>query len=390
MDDQQLEQALHDAAPAVDASRVLDRVAAKRARRRTVRRIESGVVALVVVTVIGLTAVLTTRDDGPSPHVASPGASLSARVVEGGDVVNGDAGRVEAPTPVDLDTDPGALRGPLVVGSAGVSVAAYDRSETGLALSHVVRVDGTHVVDVVDFKAEIISITEGEGARWAVTRNLRATGGTVPDAFLKRIPASGIATSTQLPLDADPVGPVAAIGGAVWVPTRAGVVQYDTNGDFVRSIRLDPADARSVAAIGKFAWVTDGAAGLRRLDPSTGATSDTHVYSTDPLVAAAGDVQNGWLLAGPGHLTFVGPDLRVAGETSLPDGFTGSTVTVANGRAWVTGRVGGAPAIVLLDAAGVRATVILQNAGPATDLAWSAPHMVTAVTNGSLVRVSIP
>ena len=72
-----------------------------------------------------------------------------------------------------------------------------------------------------------MSIAEGEGARWALTQNLRPTGGTLPDTFLKRIGAVGDPVSTQLPHDADPVGPIAAVGGAVWVPVRDGVLQYD-------------------------------------------------------------------------------------------------------------------------------------------------------------------
>jgi hypothetical protein len=388
VDDQRIERALEASAPTVDTGRVLERVATKRARRRTARRIEGGVLALVLVAVIGLTAVLTTRDDGSSPQIAAPGAALSARVVSGGDAVDGDAGRLERPTPIDLDADPGQLRSPLVVGSAWLSFASYDRSESVPALSHVVRVDGQHVVDVVDFKARVISITEGEGVRWALTQNLRATGGTAPDTFLKRIAADGSTTSTQLPVDSVPVGPVAAVGGAVWVPTRAGLVQFDTNGGLVRSIALGAADTRSVAAIGKSAWVTDGAVGLRRLDPSTGATSDTRGVGSLPLLSAAGDLLNGWVLEGTSRLTLLGPDLRATGGVTLPQGFTGSTVTVGAGRVWVTGTVGGAPAIVLLDGDRVLATVVLRNSRDAA-MVWSARQTVTVLSNGGLVSFPV-
>ena len=54
---------------------------------------------------------------------------------------------------------------------------------------------------------------------------------------------------------------------------------------------------------------------------------------------------------------------------------------------WATGTVDGAPAIVLLDDAGVPPTVVFDNAPQAT-LVWSAPHTVTAVANGKLFELS--
>jgi hypothetical protein len=389
VDDQRIEQALEDAAPLVDTGRVLDRVASKRTRRRTVRRIEAGALALVVVAVVGLTAALVTRDDGSSPHVAAPSARLTARVITGDGAVNGDAGQIVTPTPVDLDADPGVLTGPMYVGTTYLSTASHDRGTDGVPLTHIVRIDGEHVVDVVDLKAGILSITEGEGARWAVTRNARATGGTVPDAFLKRIGTDGVPKSTPLPVDAEVTGPVAAIGGAVWVPTRAGVEQFDTNGDHVRSITLDPAATRSIAAIGKAAWVTDPSVGLRRLDPELGATSEIRHEGEPPLRWVTGDISNGWLLLGATIVQAVGPALQPTHRFTLPTGFTPATVAVADGRAWVTGTVDDAPAIVLLGVDRVAATIVLQNGGDAA-LTWTAPGTVTAVTDGELVRMRVP
>src|SRR5205823_5948450 len=137
-------------------------------------------------------------------------------------------GRAVKPLPLTLDTDPGVLVGPMSVGATSLSVASHDRGTDGLPLTHVVRIDGDHVVDVKDFKAEIISIAEGEGARWALTRNPRAISGSkIPDTFLKRIGAVGDPVSITLPPGSEPVGPIAAVSGAVWVPVRDGVLQYD-------------------------------------------------------------------------------------------------------------------------------------------------------------------
>ena len=269
-DDLRLERALHDAAPVVDTAGVLDQVARKRTRRRRTHRLGAVAAVLAVLLVIGATAVLVARHDGSSPHVAVPPAGISARVVSGDRAVDATIGRVRAPRPVMLDAPTGTLRAPLYVGTATVSAASDDLDANGVPRSRVVRVDGSQVVDISDFKAQVISITEGEGARWALTRNPRATEGTLPDTFLKRIGPVGDPVSHQLPIDADPVGPIAAVGGAVWVPVRDGVVQFDAaDGHLVRHLALPAAAHRWVALSGKGAYVTDGGA-LRRLDPALG------------------------------------------------------------------------------------------------------------------------
>ncbi len=394
MDDQRIEQALHDAAPVVDGTSALDRVAAKRTRRRRVKRLEVAAVAAVVVfAVAGVTAVVTNRGRESTPHVAAPAARTGARIVDGGGPVSGDAGEVVAPQPVTLDTDEGYLRGPLFVGSTALSVAGYDRASDAsytFPPSRIVRIDGSTVLDRIDLKAEILSITEGEGARWAITRNPPTEDGSPPQTFLKRIAADGTVASTALPDGSVPNGPVAAVGGAVWVPLRDGVVQFDTSGERVRTIGLDPAETRSVAAIGKSAWVTDRAVGLRRLDVSNGATTDTCQPATPPLDWAAGDTLHGWLLVGTDTVALVDADLRTTDLVALPSGFTGETVAVADDRVWVTGTVDGAPAIVLLDGNRLRATVILPSAGPDIALVRSGADTVTAATRGGLERISLP
>ena len=138
---------------------------------------------------------------------------------------------------VALDADPGVLVAPVSVGTR-VAVDGEPRPRGRWPPADARGADQRHPRGRRrDFKAEVVSIAEGEGARWALTRNLRPTGGKLPDTFLKRIGTVGDPVSIQLPLDADPVGPIAAVGGAVWVPLRDGVLQYD------------PATARSCASI---------------------------------------------------------------------------------------------------------------------------------------------
>jgi hypothetical protein len=393
-DDTRLEQALHDAAPDIDTFGVVAQVTHRRTRRRRNRRIAAGALSVVGLLIVGTLTVLVTRDDGSSTQVAAPGARLQARVVDGGDAVNDGAGARRTPTAVALDQDAHLLRSPVLVGATAFSVASYDGAD-GAALSHVVRIEGSHVRDIVDFKARIVSIAEGEGARWALTQNLRATGGKVPDAFLKRIPATGDPTSTQLPPDADPVGPITAVGGAVWIPVRDGVLQYDPNGTFVRKVTLAVASHRWVAQVGKLAYVTDGNQ-LRSLDVS-GSTSDTITYGPDILGLAAASFDSRVLLApedgGLEHAhvaraAFRGGPVEVT--ASLPDGFVPNGLSASTTRVWATGTVDGAPAIALLSDRGVVATVVLENASDGAALAWTSARTVRAVSDGKLFEITVP
>jgi hypothetical protein len=391
-DDPRLEQALHDAAPAVETFGVVTQVAQRRTRRRRNRRIAAGALALVVLVVVGAITVVS-GDDGPSPHVAAQGARLQARVVNGHGAVDDGAGVVDTPTRVQLDQDTHLLRPPMSAGVNGLSIAGYEPGLEGATPSYVVRVDGEHVADVVDLKARILSIAEGEGARWVVTQNRSTTGGTVPDAFLKRVADPGVPPSVQLPRNADPVGPVAAVGGAVWVPVRDGVLEYDTQGRYVRRIDLPPADHRWVAQVGKLAAVTDGS-NLRSL-PVTGETGSTTTYGPEIIGLASAGFESRTLLepddGGREHARVTRTTTKTPDVTAtLPDGFLATGLAASSTRIWATGTVGGAPAIVLLDDVGVRATVVLENASSGAALSWTDAHTVRAVSDGKLYEIAVP
>lgn len=395
-DDPRLEQALHDAAPAVATSGVVAQVTQRRTRRRRNRRLGAGALALVALLVVGTVTVLVTRDDGSTPHIASPGANFRARVITGDGAVDDDAGVVRTPKRVTLDQDAHLLRPPLSVGAQGLSIASYDPGVEGVTPSYVVRVNGNHVVDVVDLKARILSIAEGEGARWVVTQNRGTTpGGTIPDVFLKRAIRAGAPPSVQLPRNADPVGPVAAVAGAVWVPVRDGVLQYDPSGTFQRKVTMAEADHRWVAQVGKFAYATDGDQ-LRRLDVS-GSSSDTITFGPDILGFATAGFEGRVLLAaddGGAEHARVARALAVKGgvevTATLPDGFVPTELAASADRVWATGTVDGAPAIVLLGDQGVRATVVLENAGERAALAWIDAGTVRAVAGGTLYEIALP
>jgi hypothetical protein len=397
-DDPRLEQALHDAAPAVETSGVVAQIAHRRTRRRRNRRLGAGALALVALLVVGTVTVLVTRDDGSTPHITSPGANLRARVITGRGAVDDGAGVTRKATPIELDQDTHILRPPLSVGSGGLSIASYDPGTEGDTPSYVVRVDGSHVVDVVDQKARILSIADGEGARWVLTQNHDVTtpGGTVPDVFLKRVTEPGTPPSVQLPRNADPVGPVAAVGGAVWVPLRDGVLQYDTVGHYVRTIDLPAADHRWVAQVGKFAAVTDGNQ-LHALEVVRGLGVST-TYGPDILgLAGAAGFDGRVLLAaedGGAEHARVARSVSVKGGTevtaTLPDGFVATGLEASSTRIWATGTVDGAPAIALLGDNGVVATVVLEHAGDRAALAWTDARTVRAVSDGKLYEISLP
>jgi len=394
-DDPRLEQALHDAAPAVATSGVVAQVTQRRTRRRRNRRLGAGALALVLLLVVGTVTVVLTRDDGSTPHIASPGASLRARVITGDGAVDDDAGVTRTTTRVALDQDLHLLRSPLSAGSKGLSIASYEPGLEGATPSYVVRVDGGDVVDVVDLKARILSIAEGEGARWVVTQNRSKTtpGATIPDTFLKRVTDPGAPPSVELPRNADPVGPVAAVGGAVWVPVRDGVLQYDTQGRYVRTIDLPEAERRWVAQVGKLAAVTDGR-DLHPL-PVTGETGPTTTYGPEIIGLASAGFESRMLLepedGGREHARVTRTTTETPEVTAtLPDGFLATGLTASATRLWATGTVDGAPAIVLLDDVGVRATVVLENASSGAALAWTDGRTVRAVSDGKLYEITVP
>jgi len=93
-DDSRLEQALRDAAPSVERAGVVAQVAERRVRRQRNRRLAAVASTLVLILVIGTVTVLLTRNNGSSPHIATPGSQLRARIVIGAGSVDGDAGKV--------------------------------------------------------------------------------------------------------------------------------------------------------------------------------------------------------------------------------------------------------------------------------------------------------
>jgi hypothetical protein len=388
-DDRRLEQALHDAAPTVDTAGVVERVAHRRTRRRRNQRLALGAGVLAALLVFGSATLALTRDDGGSPpRIAAPSADFRARVVTAAGRVTGDRGKIVIPQRVRLDRDVGLLRAPMLVGSTSLSVAS-DNPDGGSA-SHLVRVDGSHVVDVVDFKARVLALAEGEGARWALTRNLQPTGAAVPDTFLKRVTGPGEPESVQLLPGTDPSGRLVAAGGGVWVPTHDGSILYFTpDGKFRTLMGFNPGQEQVVGAFSKGA-ANIGGDGKTLLLLTPGGDETPLLTASDRIVDFDG--RSGLLLLDRDRQLVLGRgDANVAASTpELPAGFVASGFSSSPTRTAVTGTVDGDPALVLLHDDGRITTVVLEHAAKDAALAWTDAQTVVAVAGGALYEIRLP
>jgi hypothetical protein len=389
MREDQLERSLRASAPRVPTTGVLDRVAQKRARRRSVRRLELGALATVVVVAVASAVVLLTHDDGGVTRIEAPAAALRARVVAGdATVVTRDTGSSRPALPIALDPDQGYVRGPLSVSGSTLSFAAYDHDGATFTFppSRIVRVDDRTFREEgrTDLKAEILSMADGEGARWAVTRNpAPATG--LPDAFLKRITAEGRVTSTLLPPGTDPVGNIAVGAGAVWIPLRDGVLRCDAaTAQFTARYDLEPAETRAVA-ITNGVVATDRGDLVSLLADGTASGISAGTINGDRVIGLTTTSAGGLL-----RLTTNPGTGRVSvGDERLPRGFRATSLAAVDGRVWVEGLVDGAPAVTLIrENGGIEATIVLDDARDVS-FAWVRPDTVLATTNGALVRIDL-
>lgn len=346
--DARLRAAVRDGTHAPRTDDVMGRVAAKRAHRRVVRRVQAGV--LGVATVLAVTAVslvALTDGEGETTKIAAPPAPSSTPKVH---LVGPDDQRTRAGVHViALDPDEGYVRGPLLVQGDAVTAAAYDRSGDSYAFppSRIVRfrLDGK-VVDQVDLKGEILSLAEGEGARWAVTRDKDVLAPPDPEFRVKRIGPNGAVDSNEIPRGEQPTGRIFAGGGAVWVPVTDGVLRFDTaTGDYAGKVLLTTvAKQRSVASLGKGAYVTDGSA-LQRLDPATNSADAGSAPAPPGLEyrdIAPGRQGQAWALGADAQgQTFIW-EVGHAERVATPDA---RSFVTARGVIWLELTVDGQPAL---------------------------------------------
>lgn len=394
--DDRLRDALRGAAREPTLDGVADGVHAKWARRRTIRRVERAALAgglLAGVIVAGVVALDATGSDQQVTVAPAHGAIPVVRVVD-------DTGAHRAAvTPVHVEPDEGYVRGPLLASGDHIAMAAYDRDGTSYTFppSRIVRIetDGT-VVDRVDLQGEVLSLADGEGARWALTRDKTVIGPEDPEFRVKRVGPDGVVASNPVPPGEQPVGRIAAGGGGVWVPVRDGVLRFDSvTGAFAAKIPLSTTtDRRAVVASGKFVYATDGNQQVR-LDPAR----DTAAGSVGALApgleivnaASPGTFGASYLLASESGAAWIVSD----GERQmvLPDGFAPTGILAAADVVWVAGSRAGVPTLLVIDPSAstleVARTVRLANTSDLS-VTFISPRSAIVVSAGSAYRVRLP
>jgi hypothetical protein len=381
-----IELALRDAAPDPSGDEVLPRIAAKRAllrRRRHVRT--TALLAVTTVTVIGVVVAFVDRGASPRITIAS-----RPRVVEHPTPRLG-AGHALRPEPLVVTPDPGYLRPPVLPSGDTVAAAAYDRAGSGFTFppSRIVRIATTSgdVTDRVDLQGEIIALADGEGARWALTRDKPVKSSAGTRFRVKRIGGDGTVASNPLPPDEEPVGTIAAGGGGVWVPVRDGVLRFDvTTGAFAATVPLPPADVRAIAVGGKAAYVSDGAA-LLRLDPSSDTASAAGEPPSTTSILGLASTRGASLVAlrapdATGEATV--EDVFGNRGLRLPANVDARAIRSANGVVWVDATIDDATVVLLLDESLRTIEHVVRLPDADATLTFLSPDHVLIVSGGQM------
>ena len=340
----------------------------KRTRRRRTHRLGAVAAVLAVLLVIGATAVLVARHDGSSPHVAVPPAGISARVVSGDRAVDATIGRVRAPRPVMLDAPTGTLRAPLYVGTATVSAASDDLDANGVPRSRVVRVDGSEVVDIVGLQGAGDLDHRGRGralgAHPQPPGHGRHPARHVPQAHRTRSVIRSPTSCRSTPTRWARSRPSVARCGC-----RCATVSCSSTPTTVTSCGTSPLRPPPTGG-----WrCRQGCIRDRRWRAPPARPRDRG----SPTASTSAPRSSGWrrrasTLACCCATSRSAPTERGSPPPSkptpctssrrCPPGFHADGLESSATRMWATGTVDGAPAIVLLDDAGVHATVVLDNA----------------------------
>jgi hypothetical protein len=398
--DERLEQLLSDAAvePTADGD-IFGAVARKRHQRHT-RRVARNIGAVVVLLVVlaGSLAWLT-ADDGTEPAVAP----TPVRVKEFADAWL-------AALPLELEPDQGYVQGPLVVSGEYVALATYDRDGAAIKIppSRVVRIDENgRVLDKVVLQGEILSLAEGEGARWVVTHD--ADNVANRQYRVKRIAGDSDVASNPFPAGAVPSGPIFVGGGAAWVPVSGGVLRFDAaSGAYAEKIVLpgwfSPRLVRVGSDVYAYASPLDGKfvadpVDLLRLTPSArGPSIDVHM--TVPVVAIVDTPTGPWALTYGSGESVVAPLDVMTGAIDrdrgvrLPARFTGTGLQAGGNTLWVTGGFdnseGGLVRIDLRkNGRAVAQPPVMLRAPNRSDLLGLAGNEVLVATEGRLYRVTV-
>jgi len=386
--DERLQELLAAAAVEPTAGDVLGAVTHKRHQRHTRRVVRNIGAAIVAVVVIAGSLAWLTADQSSRPTIAPAGARgdawLSAR-------------------PVALEPDVGYVRGPLIASGEYVALATYDRNGTGFKVppSHVVRIDATgRVLDEVELQGEILSLADGEGARWVVTHD--ADNVANPQYRVKRIDANGTVLSNAFPPGVEPTGPVVAAGGAAWVPVEHGVLRFDpATGAYTSTVAApDPDRIPRVVAVGARAYAYS-VVGSKLVDLAATAMSEPTVASTDvELLGVAATPVGAWVLTQTAGRTVIAPLDPSTGisdrarAVQLPKRFHSSDLQASGNTLWVRGafadsKSGLARVDVRNDGHAVVGDPVMLRVPTHDDVLGLGRHDVLVAADGELYRVDV-
>jgi hypothetical protein len=404
VDDDRLRNALRDAALEPSTDDVFGRVRSKRTRRRTIKRIERGALVAAMFAALVVASIVVLDEPVSEQQVAVPLGPRSAPEVR---VVDGTEVRRVSVERVPVVPDEGYLRQPLLVNSAGiVAVAAYDRDGSTYTFppSRIVRIDPDgNEVDRVDLQGEILSLADGEGARWALTHDKTVLGPQDPEFRVKRIGSGGAVVSNAVPPGEQPAGRIVAGGGGVWVPVRDGVLRFDpASGVFESKIPLTSVtDRREIITNGKATHVPDGIE-WKRLDP---AGVEASVFARDTggriveFVSGAVDGSDAWWLGHTADERWVVSrsdafaPLPPFEDVMLPAGFTAIDIVAVNGGAWVVGELDGTSTLLKVatetNALAVTRTVRLSNVRDSS-VAFLSDRTLLVTSRGAAFRMNLP
>ena len=398
--DDRIRDALQSTAREPSTDGVVERVRVKRHRRRTVRRVQAGLLAAAVLAVAALVSANVLGDDDHRPEIAvspTPGAGPVVRVATGLDLEgDGEPADVRA---VRIDPDKGFVRGPLLASGDVLTFAAYNRAGDSWDYppSRIIRVrsDGA-IVDEVDLHGRIDSLAEGEGARWALTHDKTVIGPEDFEFRVKRIGPDGTPVSNPIPAGEQPVGGIVAGGGGVWVPVRDGVLRFDpATGAFASKIALSTVtDRRAVSAAGKFVYATDGL-DLVRLDPATAtATPFMHIQADGVTEVTDATNANDFVQLGRSSDGSRWSILYAGTSLPLPTGVEPKSLSTNTGITWFDASAG-RRYVLRLDVGNevtIARTLRISGTGDDRDVmvAFIAPRTMFLTSNGHLYRVRLP
>jgi hypothetical protein len=399
--DERLERLFTDVAvePMGDSD-VFAAVARKRQQRHTRRVARNVVAAVALLVVLGGSLAWLTADRGTEPAVAPTKRDSVPRLRDAW----------LGARPIELAPGLGYVRGPLVQSGDGVSLASYDRDGRGgfkVPPSHVVRVDasGRAIGKAVQLQGEILSLAEGEGARWVVTHD--GTNVATRLYRVKRIAPDNEVRSNEFPPDEAPTGSIVAAAGAAWVPVDGGVLRFDAaTGSFVEKVELAGWRLPQLVQAGSEVYAYnplmrpgDGSALGQVARLSIGASPTIVRTGIAPLsVTASGN--GAWAAVGEGGRSVIVPvDLSTghvdrARAVELPRRFFGSQLQGVGNTLWVRGsftdkQAGIARIEIRPNGRGVAGDAVLFRAPNNADVLGLDGNDVLVAADGALYRVDI-